>query len=128
MPILRLKRAKTPAAFGGHFYFSRSMGVEIRERVRMMHALRSGFQRAANCLSMYQPQVDLAHPPPGGRRSPAALAHWKMARSMSPDRFIPIAEYSGLIVEMGGWVLRDRLPGADARCARRRTTWNSRCR
>jgi len=100
---IALKRAKSQQR-AGHFYFSRSMGVEIRERVRMMHALRSGFQRGQLFLH-YQPQVDLATDRPFGAE---ALLRWRLddGRLVPPDRFIPIAEYSGLIVDIGEWVLR----------------------
>ncbi len=100
---IALKRAKSQQR-AGHFYFSRSMGVEIRERVRMMHALRSGFQRGQLFLA-YQPQVDLKADRPFGAE---ALLRWRLedGRLVPPDRFIPIAEYSGLIVEIGEWVLR----------------------
>jgi len=103
---IALKRAKSQQR-AGHFYFSRSMGVEIRERVRMMHALRSGFQRGELFLA-YQPQVDLATGRPFGAE---ALLRWRTedGRMIGPDRFIPIAEYSGLIVDIGEWVLRQAL-------------------
>ena len=103
---IALKRAKSQQR-AGHFYFSRSMGVEIRERVRMMHALRSGFQRGELFLA-YQPQVDLGSNRPFGAE---ALLRWRTedGRLIGPDRFIPIAEYSGLIVDIGEWVLRQAL-------------------
>ncbi|QOY92369.1 EAL domain-containing protein [Massilia sp. UMI-21] len=103
---IALKRAKSQQR-AGHFYFSRSMGVEIRERVRMMHALRSGFQRGELFLA-YQPQVDLASNRAFGAE---ALLRWRTedGRLIGPDRFIPIAEYSGLIVDIGEWVLRQAL-------------------
>jgi len=103
---IALKRAKAQQR-SGYFYFSRSMGVEIRERVRMMHALRSGFQRGELFVA-YQPQVDLG----SGRAFGAeALLRWRTedGRMIGPDRFIPIAEYSGLIVDIGEWVLRQAL-------------------
>jgi diguanylate cyclase (GGDEF)-like protein len=100
---IALKRAKTRQR-GGHFYFSRGMGVEIRERVRLMHALRSGFARGELFLA-YQPQVELSTHRPFGAE---ALLRWRTedGRLVPPDRFIPIAEYSGLIIEIGEWVLR----------------------
>ncbi|MFC0251803.1 EAL domain-containing response regulator [Massilia consociata] len=103
---IALKRAKSRQR-AGHFFFSRSMGVEIRERVRMMHALRSGFQRGELFLA-YQPQVDLAANRAFGAE---ALLRWRTedGRLVGPDRFIPIAEYSGLIVDIGEWVLRQAL-------------------
>jgi diguanylate cyclase (GGDEF)-like protein len=101
---IALKRAKSHQR-AGHFYFSRSMGVEIRERVRMMHALRTGFQRGELFLA-YQPQVDLASGRPFGVE---ALLRWRTedGRLVGPDRFIPIAEYSGLIIDIGEWVLHE---------------------
>ncbi|XLZ71625.1 EAL domain-containing protein [Massilia sp. SR12] len=100
---IALKRAKSQQRTG-HFYFSRSMGVEIRERVRMMHALRTGFSQN-QLFVVYQPQVDLASRRPMGAE---ALLRWQTpdGKFVSPDRFIPIAEYSGLIIDIGEWVMR----------------------
>ena len=100
---IALKRAKMQQRTG-HFYFSRSMGVEIRERVRMMHALRTGFAKGELSV-VYQPQIDLATRRPVGAE---ALLRWRPADGefISPARFIPIAEYSGLIIEIGEYVLR----------------------
>jgi diguanylate cyclase len=100
---IALKRAKSQQRTG-HFYFSRSMGVEIRERVRMMHALRTGFA-AGELFVVYQPQVDLGSRRPVGAE---ALLRWKNGEGdfISPNRFIPIAEYSGLIIDIGAFVLR----------------------
>ncbi len=100
---IALKRAKTQQR-AGHFYFSRSMGVEIRERVRMMHALRTGFSQN-QLFVVYQPQVDLDSRRPMGAE---ALLRWQTpdGKFVSPDRFIPIAEYSGLIIDLGEWVMR----------------------
>ena len=101
---IALKRAKTQQR-AGHFYFSRSMGVDIRERVRMMYALRAAFDES-RLFVVYQPQIDLATRLPTGAE---ALLRWKTEDGtfISPDRFIPIAEYSGLIVEVGEWVMRE---------------------
>ncbi|MEO5934891.1 MAG: EAL domain-containing protein, partial [Duganella sp.] len=100
---IALKRAKTQQR-AGHFYFSRSMGVEIRERVRMMHALRTAFGQN-QLFVVYQPQIDLATRRPMGAE---ALLRWQTpdGKFISPDRFIPIAEYSGLIIDLGEWVMR----------------------
>jgi diguanylate cyclase (GGDEF)-like protein len=101
---IALKRAKSQQR-SGHFYFTRCMGVEIRDRVRTMHALRIGFQQGELSL-VYQPQVELlSRRPIGGE----ALLRWttREGQSIGPDRFIPIAEYSGMIVQIGEWVLRE---------------------
>ncbi|MGE5623373.1 MAG: EAL domain-containing protein [Bacillota bacterium] len=101
---IALKRAKLLQR-SGHFYFSRSMGVDIRERVRLMHALRSAID-AKELFVVYQPQIDLATRRPVGAE---ALLRWrsKDGSFIPPDRFIPIAEYSGLIIEIGKRVMRD---------------------
>lgn len=101
---IALKRAKLLQR-AGHFYFSRSMGVDIRERVRMMHALRNAID-TKELFVVYQPQIDLATRLPVGAE---ALLRWKTKDGtfIPPDRFIPIAEYSGLIIEIGERVMRE---------------------
>ncbi|MBC7502090.1 MAG: EAL domain-containing protein [Herminiimonas sp.] len=99
---IALKRAKLQQR-AGHFYFSRNMSVEIRDRVRMMHDLRAAFE-SQRLFVFYQPQIDLGTRKPVGAE---ALLRWKTddGNLVSPDRFIPIAEYSGLIIELGEWVM-----------------------
>ena len=99
---IALKRAKLQQRTG-HFYFSRNMGIDIRARVNMMHALRAAFEER-RLFVVYQPQIDMATRTPVGAE---ALLRWQGddGAMISPDRFIPIAEYSGLIIELGQWVL-----------------------
>jgi diguanylate cyclase (GGDEF)-like protein len=101
---IALKRAKLQQR-AGHFYFSRSMGVDIRERVKTMHALRTAFEDK-HLFVVYQPQIDLRTRRAVGAE---ALVRWKTADGtlIPPDRFIAIAEYSGLIIEIGEWVMRE---------------------
>jgi len=100
---IALKRAKLQQR-AGHLYFSRSMGVDISERVNMMHALREAFEQR-QLYVVYQPQIDMHTRMPVGAE---ALLRWcsDEGKMISPARFIPIAEYSGLIIELGEWVLR----------------------
>lgn len=100
---IALKRAKLQQR-AGHLYFSRSMGVDISERVNMMHALREAFEQR-QLYVVYQPQIDMRTRMPVGAE---ALLRWcsEEGKMISPARFIPIAEYSGLIIELGEWVLR----------------------
>lgn len=101
---IALKRAKLHQR-AGHLYFSRSMASDISERVRMMHALRAAFE-SKRLFVVYQPQVELATGRPIGAE---ALLRWKTddGTFIAPDCFIPIAEYSGLIIELGEMVLRE---------------------
>lgn len=100
---IALKRAKKSQR-SGFMYFTHKMGVEIRERVHLMHALNSAFHKD-HLFVVYQPQVNIST---GKVVGAEALLRWKTAdgKFIPPDDFIPIAEYSGLIIELGDWVLR----------------------
>lgn len=100
---IALKRAKRGNR-GNHFYFTRDLGADIVERVSLLHSLRTAFED--NRLSLvYQPQIDLHTGRPVGAE---ALLRWRTddGSYVPPDRFIPLAEYSGLIITLGEWVLR----------------------
>lgn len=100
---IALKRAKQSHR-GEYSFFTREMDIEIRERVKLLHALRAAFDNERLFL-MYQPQVELGSGRPVGVE---ALIRWRSddGRFVPPDRFIPLAEHSGLIVGIGMWVLR----------------------
>jgi diguanylate cyclase (GGDEF)-like protein len=100
---IALKRAKAHQR-ASHSYFTVDMGVEIRERVRMMHALRAAFENE-RLFVVYQPQIDMRTKTAVGAE---ALLRWKTEDGtfIPPDQFIPIAEYSGLIIDIGEWVMR----------------------
>ena len=99
---LALKRAKGRQR--GHFcYYTRDMAVETRERVQMLQALRLAFEKRQLFLA-YQPQVNLEDARTVGLE---ALLRWRTedGKYISPASFIPLAESSGLIIELGAWVL-----------------------
>jgi diguanylate cyclase (GGDEF)-like protein len=100
---IALKRAKKSRR-GGFVMFSSEMGSDIRERVRLLQSLRSAVE-SERLFIVYQPQVDLAT---GAIIGLEALIRWRNEDGtfVPPDRFIPLAEASGMIIAIGDWVLR----------------------
>ena len=86
-------------------FFTPDLNLKIEEKLQLHEDLRKA---RANCefLLLYQPQVDLR----SGRLFAAeALIRWRHPTQglMSPAKFIPAAEETGLIVGIGEWVLRE---------------------
>jgi EAL domain-containing protein (putative c-di-GMP-specific phosphodiesterase class I) len=74
-------------------------------RLGMIRQLRTDF--AQNRLELwYQPQLNLKT---GRVVGAEALLRWRTSdgRFISPATFIPLAEYSGLIIDIGQWVLEE---------------------
>ena len=104
--LTALKRAKQ-VGHGQSLHFDGAMQSESREHALLLHELKRDF--GSNRLFLaYQPQVELA-----SRRVIAfeALLRWrtKAGELVAPDRFIPLAEQTGLIVDIGTWVVRQAL-------------------
>lgn len=100
---IALKRAKKSRR-GSFVFFSAEMGSDIRERVRLLQSLRSAVE-SERLFIVYQPQIDLVS---GAVIGMEALIRWRNEDGtfVPPDRFIPLAEASGMIVAIGDWVLR----------------------
>ena len=98
-----LKRAKQTGHRSVAFY-SHEVATEIKERTRLLHGLRTAFDQQRLFL-MYQPQVEAKS---GRTVGLEALMRWRSddGRLVPPDRFIPIAEQSGLIKDLGAWAMR----------------------
>jgi diguanylate cyclase (GGDEF)-like protein/PAS domain S-box-containing protein len=85
-------------------FFSPDMEATNRERVRIERGLQQSLQNDEMFL-VYQPLFDFAS---GEIAGVEALIRWKSSDMglLSPLRFIPVAERSGLIVPIGEWVIR----------------------
>jgi len=84
-------------------YYNPELEDETQWRLNMISQLRSDF--ADNRLELwYQPQLELGTSKVIGAE---ALLRWRTmdGNFISPAVFIPLAEYSGLIVEIGDWVI-----------------------
>jgi diguanylate cyclase (GGDEF)-like protein/PAS domain S-box-containing protein len=85
-------------------FFREEMNTRVHERLALENALRGAALKNELFLS-YQPIFDLAT-----RRivSAEALLRWQHPELglVPPERFVPIAEDSGLILDIGEWVVR----------------------
>jgi diguanylate cyclase (GGDEF)-like protein/PAS domain S-box-containing protein len=86
-------------------FFEGEMNARLVERGTIGASLRSALEREEFFLE-YQPKINLAS---GSITGAEALVRWNNPQLglVSPARFIPVAEESGLIVSMGQWVLRE---------------------
>jgi diguanylate cyclase (GGDEF)-like protein len=85
-------------------FYSGELNARAHERMTMETQLRQAVAREEFVL-YFQPKVDVASSRIVGAE---ALLRWKHPEQgmVSPSRFVPIAEESGLIGEIGQWVLR----------------------
>ncbi|MBV8161302.1 MAG: EAL domain-containing protein [Acidimicrobiia bacterium] len=101
--------------------FENDLAERARERLDLETELRHAID-GGELVLYYQPEMDLEHSSIVGME---ALVRWNHPRLglLAPDRFIPLAEETGLIVPLGRWVLREacaqavrwqRRHGADA--------------
>jgi diguanylate cyclase (GGDEF)-like protein/PAS domain S-box-containing protein len=102
-------------AGGGRYSF---FSMEINKAARQKQELEQGLEAALrnkNFFLVYQPQVNLRTKQIEGAE---ALIRWeKDGKVVPPNLFVPIAEETGLIVEIGEWVLREA-------CKEAKTWWD----
>jgi diguanylate cyclase (GGDEF)-like protein/PAS domain S-box-containing protein len=98
-----LYRAKNEGR-GIYRFFEASMGAAVRDRRLLEHDLRNAISRGQLHL-VYQPQKDITD---GRIVGFEALLRWNHPTrgNVPPVEFIPVAEESGIIPQIGEWVLR----------------------
>ena len=96
-------------------FYSSEMTRKVVERNDIESSLRRALQNDEFIL-YYQPQIDMQTGKPIGVE---ALLRWNRNHNemISPDRFIGIAEDSGIIIDIGNWVILTAFNAA--------VTWNA---
>ncbi|MDD2368833.1 MAG: EAL domain-containing protein, partial [Sulfuricurvum sp.] len=86
-------------------FYSEEMTKRVLERVTLENSLRKALSNNEFIL-YYQPQVDMSNEHIIGFE---ALIRWNNPEHgiISPVKFIPIAEETGLIIEIGEWVIEE---------------------
>jgi diguanylate cyclase (GGDEF)-like protein/PAS domain S-box-containing protein len=93
-------------------FFTSELNDRAMERLTLENSLRVALANKELFL-VYQPQLEIAT---GRITGGEALLRWRHPELglVAPDRFIPIAENSGLIIPIGEWVLKTAC--TQARC------------
>ena len=93
------------AGRGRYEIFEDEMHRQIRAREGLARDLRRAVAERQLRL-LYQPQIDLSS---GRMVGVEALVRWEHPERglLTPDRFIPLAESTGMIVDIDDWVIRE---------------------
>jgi EAL domain-containing protein (putative c-di-GMP-specific phosphodiesterase class I) len=85
--------------------YASDMQVEVYEKILLSNSLRTALEKNEFVLH-YQPQMDIKSGKISGFE---ALIRWNSPQHglVSPTRFIPVAEQSGLIQSIGKWVIQE---------------------
>jgi diguanylate cyclase (GGDEF)-like protein len=121
---IAMYRAKSLGG-GQHCLFNDDLAAEHQQKVDTEKALTEAVQRGEFVLA-YQPQMSLQT---GEIAGAEALLRWNHPRDglRGPNSFIPVAERTGLIAEIGDWVLGEvaaALGGWNRSGAARRLAFN----
>lgn len=109
-PELLIKHADTAMYYAkslgknNYQYFNQELTERMKERIMLETALRHAIEEG-HMLLYYQPQIDIERNEIIGVEALIRWNHPELGIIM-PDDFIPIAEETGLIIQIGEWVMR----------------------
>jgi diguanylate cyclase (GGDEF)-like protein/PAS domain S-box-containing protein len=89
------------------YYYTRQLSAAVRERMEMENRLRHAIARNEFSLH-YQPKLEL---PSGRTVGVEALIRWNSPDMgmVPPQQFVPLLEETGLIREVGWWIIDEAL-------------------
>lgn len=93
------------AGKNGYSFFDGSMNTNARKQLQLLQDLRLATANGELRL-FYQPKFDAMSGDPVGAEALLRWEHPQMGLLM-PDKFIDLAEKTGLIIEIGDWVLNE---------------------
>lgn len=93
------------AGKNGYSFFDASMNTNARNQLQLLQDLRLALREGQFCLH-YQPKFSAGTQEPIGAE---ALVRWNHPQLglLMPDKFIGLAEKTGLIIPIGEWVLHE---------------------
>jgi len=86
--------------------YQEEFAIEIKQRNKLLHALQSALANPSDEFHLcYQPKISTLDTQT--INGIEALIRWenKALGTIPPDKFIPIAEKSGMIIELGYWII-----------------------
>ena len=86
--------------------FGEVMRMRVLDRMNTEHSLHRALERRELRL-FYQPVVEIHGSPSRGGRGARCVGSIPNRDWWLPNRFIPVAEESGLIIPIGAWVLHE---------------------
>jgi len=86
-------------------FFTQNLADLVEEKSLLIHALKTAMDKNDEFFLVYQPKISTST---GKITAVEALIRWNSSELggwISPVKFIPVAEESGIIISLGAWVL-----------------------